>query len=55
VQVRPIWRWEQTGVSNGAVQGRFVTTGYVPQCLEQLESYGIAIDRRDFEPAAEAV
>jgi pilus assembly protein CpaF len=55
VQVRPIWRWEQTGISSGSVQGRFVTTGYVPRCLDQLESYEIPIDRRAFEPCAEAV
>ena len=55
VQVRPIWRWQQSGVKDGKVQGAFVTTGYVPQCLEQLESYGIPNDRAAFENRSEAI
>ncbi|HEY0738200.1 MAG TPA: CpaF family protein [Herpetosiphonaceae bacterium] len=55
VQVRPIWRWQQTGVKDGQVQGSFVTTGYMPRCLDQLESYGCPIDREIFESHAEVV
>jgi pilus assembly protein CpaF len=45
--VRPIWRWEQTGVEDGTVRGRFVSTGYQPRALEKLASYGIEIPNFD--------
>ena len=49
VQVRSIWRWEQTNIAAGVAHGRFAATGYIPGCLDQLASYGIELDRRCFE------
>jgi pilus assembly protein CpaF len=49
VRVAPIWRWRQTGLDDGRVQGQFVATGYVPQCVDELESYGVTLDRAAFE------
>lgn len=49
VDVRPIWRWEQTGIRDGIAQGHFRAAGYAPRCLEQIESFGMRLDRREFE------
>jgi len=49
VRVEAIWRWRQTGMVDGAAQGRFHATGYFPRCVERLESFGLALDPAVFE------
>jgi pilus assembly protein CpaF len=46
ISIKPIFRWEQTGILDGVVQGRHIATGYEPLCLAQIESYGLPVDRR---------
>ncbi len=49
VQMQDIFRFIQTGIgSDGAVMGRHVATGAVPNCLEHLESYGEVLDHSMF-------
>ena len=55
--IQDIFRFEQTGmesyfegeVKKNIVHGRFVATGWVPKCLEQLRAGGEVIDEKFFE------
>lgn len=55
--IQDVFRFEQTGmesyfegeVKKNIVHGRFIATGWIPKCLEQLRAGGEVIDEKFFE------
>ena len=55
VVMQDLFEFQQTGIGEGGkVAGRFVPTGAVPTFYEHLQSRGLHIDPRMFDPAYEA-
>jgi pilus assembly protein CpaF len=54
VATEPIFLLERTGISpRGRATGHFRATGYRPQCLERLRSYGIQLPEQIFHERVE--
>lgn len=49
IELQPIFEFEQTEVIDGRIQGRFVTTGHVPQFLNRLREQGYGQDEAFFK------
>ncbi len=50
VQLQDIFKFEQTGMDNGRIQGKFVPTGYIPTFVDHLRDRGIHIPVSNFTP-----
>ncbi|MBN1822793.1 MAG: Flp pilus assembly complex ATPase component TadA [Endomicrobiales bacterium] len=48
VELVPIFRFEQTGIKDGKVSGRFVATGNLPSFFDGLSAHGMELDKRIF-------
>ncbi len=48
ITLQDIFVFKQTGLAEGKVQGRFVTTGFVPKFIHDLEARGIQLPRGIF-------
>jgi len=49
ITLSEIFKFDRTGVDeNGVVQGRYMATGIIPDCLSKLQSMGCNIDRTIF-------
>jgi pilus assembly protein CpaF len=49
LQMQDIFVFKQEGVDrDGRVLGRFMPTGYIPQCLDELMTRGLPVDRKMF-------
>ncbi len=49
LELRDVFVFKQAGINaEGVVLGEFQPTGYIPQCLEELTSRGIPVDKRMF-------
>jgi septum site-determining protein MinD len=55
ITLQDIFIFKQTGLKDGKVQGRFVTTGFVPKFVHDLEARGIAMPRGIFAAGRPAV
>jgi pilus assembly protein CpaF len=50
IVMQDIFRYVQTGIENGRVQGYFTATGIRPKFMEKLEPAGIALSPEIFKP-----
>ena len=50
VLLQDIFKFEQTGIENGRIQGKFVPTGYIPTFVDRLRDTGIAMPVSNFTP-----
>ena len=48
--VEDIFRFDQTGVQDGRIQGHYSVTGYKPSCLSRLKAAGADISDSLFQP-----
>jgi len=49
ITLSEIFKFDRTGVDeNGVVQGHYMATGIIPECLSKLQSMGCKIDRTIF-------
>jgi pilus assembly protein CpaF len=48
-QMQDVFRFKQSGVSDGHVSGHFVPTGIVPRCLERLREQGFDVPVKLFQ------
>jgi Flp pilus assembly CpaF family ATPase len=48
ITLQDIFSFKQTGMKDGKVEGRFVTTGFVPKFIHDLEARGIQLPRGIF-------
>lgn len=50
-EIREIFTFKRTGMTkDGAVEGYFTPTGYIPQCLKRLKIYGLTFYEEEFQP-----
>ena len=54
IVMQDIFRFVQTGVREGRVEGQFTATGVRPKFMEQIESAGISLPPEMFVPANQA-
>jgi len=55
ITLQDIFSFKQTGMKDGKVEGRFVTTGFVPKFIHDLEARGIELPRGIFAQGRPAV
>jgi len=49
ITLSEIFKFDRTGVDeHGVVQGQYMATGLIPNCLSKLQSMGCNIDRSVF-------
>jgi len=48
VKLVPIFKFHQTGLNDGNVEGRFISTGNIPSFINEIASHGLAIDKSIF-------
>ncbi|MCB4790412.1 MAG: Flp pilus assembly complex ATPase component TadA [Elusimicrobia bacterium] len=48
IMLSSIFKFEQTGVSDGKVLGNFISTGNIPTFIVQVETHGLRIDKNIF-------
>lgn len=54
--VKEIFHFKRTGMtSDGAIEGFYTPTGYIPACLDKLKIFGIHIPASSFTPVFEEV
>jgi pilus assembly protein CpaF len=51
IVMQDIFRYVQTGVKNGNVEGYFTATGVRPKFMEQIEAAGLTIPPSSFAPS----
>ena len=44
----PIFKYEQTGIKDGKVIGKYVSTGNKPSFINEIETHGLTIDKNIF-------
>ncbi len=50
VDIVPLFKYKQTGIKEGKVQGAFVATGALPSFLHEAETHGLMLDKSIFTP-----
>jgi pilus assembly protein CpaF len=53
IVMQDIFRFVQTGVRNGQVDGYFTATGVRPKFMDKIEAAGLAVPPSSFAPAAQ--
>ncbi|MHB9155422.1 MAG: ATPase, T2SS/T4P/T4SS family [Endomicrobiales bacterium] len=48
LELAPLFKFEQTGVADGKVSGRFAATGLAPSFIGEVETHGLLFDRKIF-------
>ena len=49
VVIIPIFKFEQTGVKDGKVEGKFKATGNIPTFFEEIEKHGLSLSKTIFQ------
>jgi len=44
----PIFKYEQTGIKDGKVIGKYVSTGNKPTFMNEIDTHGLTIDKNIF-------
>lgn len=50
ILLQDIFKYEQSGLENGRIQGKTITTGYIPTFLDRLQNMGIDMPISNFTP-----
>ena len=55
IVMQDIFRYMQTGVTNGKVEGHFTATGIRPKFMDKIEAAGLSLPPTTFAPAQKRV
>ncbi|MFA5779232.1 MAG: ATPase, T2SS/T4P/T4SS family [Elusimicrobiota bacterium] len=48
IEIMPLFKFEQSGIQDGKVIGKFVATGALPTFMNEIETHGLTLDKKIF-------